>query len=130
MGKSPSKRRRNTLGERAGSPDSFELLTPDPAPPASLPTVPTPSGADRGGDEPGVRDERAVLRRENADLDARWRRQADQIQEQLAALTQQCEQLALQTARLQALAQRRQGAGRAGVLLALMSLSAVVALGY
>jgi len=132
MAKPPSKRRGITLGERAGSAVSVELLSTQPASPVSLASEDTsaPAGGDPGETSRKLQEELDALRRENAGLDSRWRRQSGEFQEKLHQLEQQRDELAQQTHRLQVLEQRRQSAGRLGVLLALLSLSAVAALGF
>jgi septal ring factor EnvC (AmiA/AmiB activator) len=69
------------------------------------------------------------LRGLNADLDGRWRQQAEQLGRQLQQLEQQRDEIARQTRELLALEQRRAASNRVGGLFALLVLTGVAALG-
>ena len=128
MAKAPNTRRGITLGPRAESAAALDLLNAQPAASISLPSDQThhPAGA-----TPEILPNRLIeLDRMNADLDRRWRSQAEQLQEQSRQLEQQRDQITLQTRQLQALEQRRQRSGRLGILLALLVISGVGALGF
>lgn len=135
MAKALSKRRGITLGPRVGSAASLEELSAQMA--ASLSPTPgqTPFAVEADGVDPGA-EPKAVKagleehRRRDAELDIRWRRQDEQLQTQLRQLEEQREQIALQARQLQALEQNRRKSARIGVLLSLMTLSAVAALGF
>lgn len=135
MAKAPSKRRGITLGPSVGSAASLKELsaqmaaspspTPDP-----IPTAVEPDGADPGAEPKAVMAGLEELRRADLELDLRWRRQDAQLQAQLRQLDEQRELIALQTRQLQALERNRRQSARVGVLLSLMTLSAVAALGF
>jgi prefoldin subunit 5 len=135
MAKPPSKRRGITLGPRADSAAALDRLSIQPAPSISLApdqTRPDPETAD--GDPEvaaeSMSEQVVELRRMNADLDSRWRRQAEQLQTQLQQLEQQRDQIARQARQLHALEQTRQTSGRLGVLLGLLALAGAAALGF
>lgn len=135
MAKPPSKLRGITLGARLDSAASLDPLSVQPAASLSHTSDQTRSAAETAAGDPGATEvtmpEQFVeLLRMNADLDIRWRHQAEQLQKQLQQLEQQRDQIALQTRQLQALEQTRQTSGRLGVLLALLALSGVAALGF
>ena len=103
----------------------------DPTQPAAFSTSSHDRSADSaGGDAVAVREttseQLSELRRMNAELDARLRRQAEQLQQ----LEQQRDQIALQTRQFQARGGGRQKSGRLGVLLALLALTGVAAVGF
>ncbi len=135
MAKSPSKRRGITLGARADSAASLDLLSVRPAASVSRSPDQTPSAVESAGGDPGASpetmpDHLVQLRRMNADLDSSWWRQAEQLQKQFEQLEQQRDQIALQTLQLQALGQARQRSGRLRVLLTLLILAGMGALGF
>ena len=131
MAKAPNARRGITLGPRAESAAALDLLSAQPAASTSLASNQTRHAADPSGATPETLADRLVeLDRMNADLDRRWRIQAEQLQEQSRQLEQQREQIALQTRQLQAQEQRRQRSGRLGTLMALLVISGVGALGF
>jgi chromosome segregation ATPase len=131
MAKPPSKRRGIQLGYGADAPPPIDLTTAEPTIAVSLaPDQSAPGPKGEGGDLDGplktMAEQLAELRRINADLELRWKRQAEQMQQ----LEQARDEIALQTRQLQALQQSRQSSGRLGVLLALLALSGIAALGY
>ena len=131
MAKAPNTRRGITLGPRAESAAALDLLSAQPAASTSLASDQTRHAADPIGATPETLPDRLVeLDRLNADLDRRWRSQAEQLQEQSRQLEQQRDEIALQTRQLHTLEQRRKRSGRLGVLLALLAISGVGALGF
>ena len=131
MAKSPSKRRGIMLGYQDGETPALEL--PDTRPTAALSLKPeqTRPGAEGVGDDAlttlkAMADDLAELRRTHADLEMRWKRQAEQLEE----LERQREEMALETHRPEAPTPTRRQSGRLGFLLALLALSAIAALGY
>jgi prefoldin subunit 5 len=135
MAKPSSKRRGITLGPRADSAAALDLLSTQPSASVSLTPDQTRPAAGTVGGDPGATpetmpDQLVELRRMNADLDTRWRRQAEQLQGQLQLLEQQRDQIALQARQLQALEQTRRTSARLGVLLALLAITATAALGF
>lgn len=135
MAKVPSKRRGITLGASVGSAASLKELSAQMAASPSPASDPTPTADEAGGVDPGA-EPRALmagleeLRRADVELDLRWRRQDEQLQTQLRQLEEQRELIALQTRQLQTLERNRRQSARVGVLLSLMTLSAVAALGF
>lgn len=132
MAKAPSKRRGITLGSRADSVTALDLLYRPPAPsatPAADPTRPDPEAAGQSGAAAEMSGQVDELRRLNADLENRWRKQVDDIERQLQQLDQQRDQIARQSRELLALEQRRAASGRVGALLALLAFAGVAALG-
>lgn len=133
MAKPPSKRRGITLGVRADS-ATPELLTAQPLPsgtPESDSARPAADTAHTRGAASGPTAEQIdQLSRLNADLESRWRDQAEQLERQMHELTQQRDQIAQQGRQLLALEQRRAASARRGVLLGLLALTVVAALGF
>lgn len=134
MAKAPSKRRGITLGARADSATALDLLSTPPAPPGTpAPDETPPARATAGQPDASAAPMTAQLdelRRLNADLDSRWRQQAEQVDRQLLQLEQQRDQIAQQTRALLALEQRRAASTRVGTLLALLAVVGVSALGF
>ena len=131
MAKSPSKRRGIMLGYQDGETPALEL--PDTQPTATLSLKPeqTRPGAEGvGGDAlttlKAMADDLAELRRTHADLEMRWKRQAEQLEE----LERQRDEMALATHRPVAPGQAPRQSGGLGFLLALLAVTTVAALGY
>ncbi|MGE5155527.1 MAG: hypothetical protein ACM3ST_16135 [Bdellovibrio bacteriovorus] len=135
MAKAPSKRRGITLDPRAASAAALEELSAQMAAPAFLPSDQTPSAVAPAGDD-AVTTPKAILerleelRRRDAELDIHRRHPAEQLQAQLPQLEEQREQIASLARQLKALEQTRRTSARIGVLLSLLSLSAIAALGF
>jgi septal ring factor EnvC (AmiA/AmiB activator) len=131
MAQSPSKRRGIMLGYQDGETPSLGLPDTPPTAAVSLKPDQTPPGAERvGGDAlttlKAMADDLAALRRTHADLELRWKRQAEQLEQ----LERQREDMALDTHRPEAPGQSRRQSGRLGFLLALLALTAIAASGY
>ena len=119
MAKPPSKRRGITLDPRADTAAPLDLMTFQSAAfPAAAPTS-APAGAAPAA-MPELVDQ---LRRMRDDLDARWKAQETQTQ-------QQREQIALQTRQLQYLEKSRRSTARLGGLLTMLVLVGIAALGF
>jgi hypothetical protein len=137
MAKAPTKRRGITLGARADNPAALDLLNVEQPVTSSIDPAPDQARApaDGAGADPsvvldGLREQLADLRRMNAELDSHWQARADRQQEQLRQIERECDEIAAQAARLQALAQSRRRPGRLGVLLSLLAVVGVAALGF
>lgn len=135
MAKVPGKRRGITLGSTAENATSRELLNSQHTVSISPAADQMRTDVERRLDAPEADLETMAeqidqLRRRNGELDSRWRVQAEQMQEQLALMEQQRDQIALQITQFQSLSQARRTSGRLGVLLALLALSGVGALGF
>jgi len=131
MAKSPSKRRGIQLGYGADTPPALDLTSAELTIPPSRTSDqaapgPKEQGAELNGPLKTMAEQLAELRRINADLEIRWKRQAEQLQQ----LEQARNEITLQTRQLQALQQSRQSSGRLGILLALLALSGIAALGF
>lgn len=134
MAKPPGKRRGITLGARADSASPLDLLSVQPSPspaPESDPTRPAGEFVGQLGASAGpLTEQLEELRRLNGALESRWRDQAEQLERQLQALTQQRDQIAQQTRQLLALEQSRAASARKAVLLGLLALAGVAAVGF
>jgi outer membrane murein-binding lipoprotein Lpp len=135
MANTPSKRRGISLDPRVDSTVSPDLLSGQPTHSQSSrsdqPPTETRTALDDSGITPTMVARQVVaLRRANADLRRRWRRQSEQLQRHLELLEQQRDQIALQTLQLQALERGRKRSGRIGTLLALLLAVAAGALAF
>jgi chromosome segregation ATPase len=116
------------LGYQDGETPALELPDTRPTDALSLKPEQTGPGAEGvAGDAlttlKAMADDLAELRRTHADLEMRWKRQAEELERQR-------EELALATHRPEAPTPTRRQSGRLGFLLALLALSAIAALGY
>lgn len=131
MAKSPSKRRGIMLGYQDGEPPALGLPDTPPTAAVSLkPDQPPPGAEGVGGDAlstlKAMAEDLAALRRTHADLELRWKRQAEQLEQ----LERQREELAPGTPRPEAPGQTPRTSGRLGFLLGLLALTAIAASGY
>lgn len=131
MAQPPSKRRGIQLGYGAETPPALGLSTAQPTTPLSLtPDQARPGPGGLGNDSDAslktMAEQLVELRRINADLELRWKRQTKQLRE----LERARDEIARQTSQLQALQQTRQSSGRLGILLALLALTGIAALGF
>jgi len=120
MATPPTKRRGISLDPRVDTAVSPDLLSGQP----------TPTTGAAAGEPAAIADQLEALHRTNADLQSRWQRQSEQLEQQLGLLEQQRDQIALQTRQLQALERQRRTRGRIAVLLTLLVLVAAGALGF
>lgn len=135
MAKAPAKRRGITLASHADAQDFPDLFagprpTDSPATGSGEPTAAESRADDSGVGSGELLEQLAELRRISTELDNRWRRQTDQMRQQVRMLEEQREQIIRQTGRLESLEQMRRTSGRVGFLLVLLSLVSVSALTY
>jgi hypothetical protein len=118
MARTPAKRRGISLAPNADPEGLADLFAGARAPaaspgPAQPPESTESRDADPGGGTAALRQEIAELRRLSSELDAGWRRQTDQMRQQVRTLEE-----------------RRRASGRVGFLLGVLSLASVGALAY
>jgi len=129
MAKPPSKRRGITLGPRADSAVSRELLGITQEASASTSATSDQKPFDTETLET-MQEQLAELRRMNTDLDTRWRLDVEKLEEQLRRMEQQRDEIMLQASELQTLQRESQASRRLGILVALLALTGVAALGF
>lgn len=135
MAKPLAKRRGITLGPHDDSAAVLERLNPqgttsDPSPSSQTALGAKTLGGDLAAIVDGIAEQLDQLRLGDADRDARWHEQTQRLQDHLRGLEAQRAQFAHELRQLQDSARTGKGAGRIGLLLALMAVAGVAALGH
>jgi septal ring factor EnvC (AmiA/AmiB activator) len=119
------------LGYQDGETPALDLPDTQPTAAVSLKPEQTRLSAEGvGGDAlttlKAMADDLAELRRTHADLEMRWKRQTEQLEE----LARQRDEIALETHRPEAPGRTRRRSRHLGILLTLLALTSIAALGF